>query len=208
MGFLALINFAVAENTKFDLAQLKAPDGFHVSVFAQDIDGPRMLIFSPGGVLLVSESGEGRVVALPDPWHTGKAAKTVTVLENLNEPHGLAFYEGKLYVAENDKLRRYNWDESKLQASNPKKLTDLPTGGGHSTRSIMFHGGKMYVSAGSSCNACIEKDPRRAAVMEFNPDGTGLRVYAYGIRNAVGIAVNPQTNELWASVNERDEAHA
>ena len=204
MGFLALINFAVAENTKFDLAQLKAPDGFHVSVFAQDIDGPRMLVFSPGGVLLVSESGEGRVVALPDPQHTGKAAKTVTVLENLNEPHGLAFYEGKLYVAENDKLRRYNWDESKLQASNPKKLTDLPTGGGHSTRSIMFHGGKMYVSAGSSCNACIEKDPRRAAVMEFNPDGTGQKVFAKGLRNAVGLAVSPKTDTVWATVNGRD----
>jgi glucose/arabinose dehydrogenase len=163
-----------------------------------------MLIFTPGGVLLVSESDEGKVVALPDPKHVGKAARTVTVLDGLNEPHGLAFYEGKLYVAENDKVRRYDWDEASLRASNPIKLTDLPTGGGHSTRSLLFHGGKMYVSAGSSCNVCIEKDPRRAAVMEFNPDGSGQKIFAKGLRNAVGLAVNPKTDTVWVTVNGRD----
>ena len=88
-----------------------------------------MLVFSPGGVLLVSESGEGRVAAFPDSQHTGKAAREVTVLKGLNEPHGLAFYQGKLYVAENDKVRRYDWDEANVTASNPVKLADLPTGG-------------------------------------------------------------------------------
>src|ERR1035438_10598849 len=97
---------------------LTAPPGFHISVFAEDVDSARMLVFSPGGALLVSESGEGKVVALPDSKHTGKAERTVTVLNGLNEPHGLAFYQGKLYVAENDKLRRYDWDEhtSELQS--------------------------------------------------------------------------------------------
>ena len=89
-------------------------------------------------MLLVSESGEGKVVALPDSKHAGKAERTVTVLDGLNEPHGLAFYEGKLYVAENDKVRRYDWDEANLRASNPKTLADLPTGGGHSTRTSCF----------------------------------------------------------------------
>ena len=97
-----------------------------------------MLIFTPGGVLLVSESGEGKVVALPDPKHTGKADADGDVLNGLNEPHGLAFYEGKFYVAENDKVRSYDWDEANLKATNPKKLADLPTGGGHSTRSSYF----------------------------------------------------------------------
>src|SRR5208282_753765 len=77
---------AQAEKTRFDLAQLKAPPGFHISVFADNIDSARMLVFSPGGVLLVSESGEGKVVALPDPKHTGKAEPTVDVLDGLNEP--------------------------------------------------------------------------------------------------------------------------
>jgi glucose/arabinose dehydrogenase len=203
LAFLACADFA-AERTRFDLQQLKAPPGFHISVFSENIDGARMIVFSPGGVLLVSESAQGKVVALPDSKHAGKAERTANVLSGLNEPHGLAFYEGKLYVAENDKVRRYDWDEANLRASNPKALADLPTGGGHSTRSLLFHGGKMYVSAGSSCNVCIEKDPRRAAVMEFNPDGSGQKVFAKGLRNAVGLAVNPKTGTVWATVNGRD----
>ncbi|HKN70090.1 MAG TPA: hypothetical protein VJX30_03605 [Terriglobales bacterium] len=124
LAFLARADFA-AEKTHFDLQQLKAPPGFHISVFAENIDGARMIVFSPGGVLLVSESAGGKVVALPDSKHTGKAERTVSVLSGLNEPHGLAFYEGKLYVAENDKVRRYDWDEANLRASNPKALADL-----------------------------------------------------------------------------------
>lgn len=195
---------ADAEKTRFDLARIQGPAGFHISVFAHDIDSARMMVFSPGGVLVVSELGEGKVVALPDPQHSGTATKTATVLEGLSEPHGLAFYEGKLYVAENDKVRRYDWDEANLRASNPKTLTDLPGPGGHSSRTIVFHGGKMYVSAGSSCNVCLEKDPRRAAVSEYNPDGTGQRVFAKGLRNAVGLAINPKTDTVWATVNGRD----
>lgn len=193
-----------AENTPFNLKQLQLPEGFHIAVFADNIDSARMLTFTPGGVLLVSESGEGKVVALPDPQHTGKAARVVEVLTGLNEPHGIAFYEGKLYVVENNRVRRYDWDETHLKATNPVKLADLPGAGGHSTRSIVFHGGKMYISAGSSCNACIEKDPRRAAVMEFNPDGSGQKIFAKGLRNAVGIAVNPKTDTVWVTVNGRD----
>ncbi len=204
LATLVNANFAHAEKTRFDRAQLKAPLGFHISVYAEDVDSARMMIFSPGGVLLVSESGEGKVVALPDPKHTGKAARTVTVLDGLNEPHGIAFFEGKLYVAENDKVRRYDWDEANLRTSNPKLLANLPTGGGHSTRTMLFHGGKMYISVGSSCNVCIEKDSRRAAVMEFNPDGSGQRIFAKGLRNAVGLAVNPKTDTVWVTVNGRD----
>src|ERR1700685_612843 len=99
LGFLAPGKSADAEQTPFDLLRLKAPPGFQITVFSSDVDGPRMMVFSPGGVLLVSESGEGRVAAFPDPKHNGTADKEVTVLKGLNEPHGLAFYEGKLYVA-------------------------------------------------------------------------------------------------------------
>lgn len=198
-----LVLFARADKTPFDLKQLKLPDGFHIAVFAE-VDGPRMLTFTPGGVLLVSASGEGSVAALPDPKRTGKADRVVNVLTGLNEPHGIAFYEGKLYVAENDKVRRYDWDEANLRATNPQAIADLPTDGGHSTRSLLFHGGKMYVSAGSSCNVCIEKDPRRATVMEFNPDGSGQKIFAKGLRNAVGLAVNPRTGTVWVTVNGRD----
>ena len=204
LAYTTFANFARAEKTGLDLARLKAPPGFHISVFAEEVDGARMMAFSPGGALLVSESGEGKVVALPDPKHAGKAERMITVLSRLNEPHGLAFYKGKLYVAENDKLRRYDWDEANLRASNPKPLADLPGGGGHSTRSLVFQGGKMYVSAGSSCNVCVEKDPRRAAVTQFNPDGSDRKIFAKGLRNAVGLAVNPKTDTVWVTVNGRD----
>ncbi len=198
-----LVVFSFAEKVPFDLKKLKTPDGFQISVFAE-IDGARMMAFSPSGTLLVTASGEEKVVALPDPKHTGKAARVVTVLSGLNEPHGIGFYEGKLYIAENNRLRRYDWDETTLRASNPKLITALPADGGHSTRTLLFHGGKIYVSAGSSCNVCIEKDPRRAAVMEFNTDGSGEKIFAKGLRNAVGMAVNPKTDTIWVTVNGRD----
>src|ERR1700730_3955084 len=196
LAFLVQADIAQAEKTCFSLTRLKAPPGFPISVFAEGVDGARMMVFSPGGVLLVSESGEGKVVALPDPKHAGKAERTAEILSGLNEPHGLAFYEGKLYVAETDKVRSYDWDEANLRASNPEPLADLPGSGGHSTRSLVFHGSKMYVASGSSCNVCIEKDPRRAAVTEFNPDGSGMKIFGKGLRNAVGLAVNPKTDTI------------
>src|ERR1700730_15050881 len=196
LAYTTIANFARAEKTGFDLARLKAPPGFHISILAEEVDGARMMAFSPGGVLLVSESGEGKVVALPDPKHAGKAERTIPVLSGLNEPHGLAFYEGKLYVAENDKVRRYDWDEANLRASNPEPLADLPGSGGHSTRSLVFHGSKQYASAGSNWNLCTDKRPRRAAVTEFNPDGSGMKIFGKGLRNAVGLAVNPKTDTI------------
>ena len=102
-------------------------------------------------------------------------------------------------------MRRYDWDESQLRASNARKLAELPgSGGGHATRTILFANGKMYVAVGSSCNVCEEDDNRRAAVTEFNDDGSGERVFASGLRNAVGLTLNPKTNTIWATDNGRD----
>jgi len=185
-----------------NLNRLKMPQGFHIAVFAGE-DSPRMLAFSPGGVLLVSDTDNGKIAALLDPKHTGKAERTVVVLDKLRQPHGLAFYQGKLYVAETNRVRSYDWDESMLRASNPKQLVELPTGG-HATRTLLFHNGKMYLSVGSSCNACVEKDPRRATVLEFNPDGSGQRIFAKGMRNAVGLTVSPKTHTIWVTENGRD----
>lgn len=206
-GYVAVTVFFVVTMARaqapLDLSKLKLPEGFHISVFAEE-DSPRMMVFSPGRVLLASDSDNGKVVALPDPKHTGKAAREVVVLQGLREPHGLAFYQGKLYVAETNRVRSYDWDEQNLRASNPRQLTDLAGPGGHSTRTLLFHEGKMYVSVGSSCNACVEKDERRATVMEFNPDGSSGHVFAKGLRNAVGLAVNPKTNTIWVTDNGRD----
>jgi glucose/arabinose dehydrogenase len=148
---------------------------------------------------------DGTVLAFPDPQHTGHAQRAVTVLSNLNAPHGIAFHNGKLYVVEINAVRRYDWDETQLKAGSGQKIVELPgSGGGHSTRTILFANGKMYVAVGSSCNVCTDDDQRRAAVSEYNEDGSGQRIFASGLRNAVGLAVNPITHTIWATDNGRD----
>ena len=202
--FATLLLVSCTHAEKLDVARLKVPPGFHIEVFAE-APNARLLAFSPGGVLLVTDMSDGKVLALPDPRHSGRAERTVTVLQDLNGPHGIAFHNGKLYVTEINAINRYDWDESQTKASNGQKVADLPgSGGGHSTRTIAFWNNKMYVAAGSSCNVCKEDEPRRAAVSEYNEDGGGQRVFASGLRNAVGLSVNPRTDTLWATDNGRD----
>ncbi|HLB87142.1 MAG TPA: PQQ-dependent sugar dehydrogenase [Terriglobales bacterium] len=199
---LLLLSCTHAE--KVDLGRLKMPPGFHIAIFAE-APHARMMVFSPGGVLLATETSDGKVVAFADPRHTGHPERTVTLLDDLNAPHGIAFHNGKLYVAETNQVRRYDWDESQLRASNGQVIARLPSsGGGHFTRTLLFANGKMYVSVGSSCNVCVEEDRRRATVLEFNDDGSGERIFASGMRNAVGLALNPKTGTIWTTENGRD----
>jgi len=124
----------------------------------------------------------------------------------LAAPFGLAFHDGYLYVGNTGSLVRYKYANGDLQAQGePEKLMNLPTGG-HSTRNILFNraGTKMYVAVGSQSNNDAGEDCRRAAILEFNPDGTGYRVYASGIRNPVGLALQPNTDTIWTAMNERD----
>jgi glucose/arabinose dehydrogenase len=121
-------------------------------------------------------------------------------------PFGLAFNNGYLYVGNTGSLVRFKYANSDLKATGePEKLMDLPTGG-HSTRNVIFNraGTKMYVAVGSQSNNNAGEDCRRAAILEFNPDGSGYRVFASGIRNPVGLAWQPGTNALWTAMNERD----
>ena len=121
-------------------------------------------------------------------------------------PFGLAFHDGYLYVGNTGSLVRIKYNNGDLKASGtPEKLLDLPVGG-HSTRNIVFNraGTKMYIAVGSQSNNNAGEDCRRAAILEFNPDGTGYRVYASGIRNPVGLALQPGTDIVWTAVNERD----
>jgi glucose/arabinose dehydrogenase len=130
----------------------------------------------------------------------------VVVADRLNRPHGLAFKDGALYVAETGRVLRFRYDPGALKASDPRPVVpSLPAGGGHWTRTIAFGpDGRLYVSVGSSCNICKETDARRAAIVRYEPDGSGERLYATGLRNAVGITFQPGTGGLWATVNERD----
>jgi glucose/arabinose dehydrogenase len=124
----------------------------------------------------------------------------------LDAPFGLAFHDGYLYVGNTGSLVRYKYAPGDLKAQGePEKLLNLPVGG-HSTRNIIFNraGTKLYIAVGSASNNDAGEDCRRAAILEFNPDGTGYRIYASGIRNPVGLALQPGTDILWTAMNERD----
>ena len=185
--------------------KLKVPPGFAIDVFADKVGSVRFMAIDPAGTLLVSEPSAGRVLALPDKNGRGKADSVQTVVTGLDQPHGLAFHEGALYVAETSRVQRFTYDPATMKATQPTLLTRLPAGGGHWTRTVVFGpDGLMYVSVGSSCNVCRESDKRRAAVLRFNADGSGETIFASGLRNAVGLAFHPTSGVLWATVNERD----
>jgi glucose/arabinose dehydrogenase len=192
------------------------PPGFSVSLFAPEVVSVRFMAFSPSGDLFASDPTDGRIYVLPDHQQSGIADSVITYATGLNKPHGLAFYKGYLYIANETSIVRYTYTNGDLKPSGPPQtiVSDLPGGleetfhtpQGHITRTIVFGPDqKMYVSIGSSCDVCENNlDQRRATIMQFNPDGTGGRIYASGLRNAVGLGFDPKTNLLWASVNSRN----
>jgi glucose/arabinose dehydrogenase len=195
------------------------PEGFRVALFATKLDHPRMARIAPNGDLFVVESKANRVRVLRDADGDGRAEVVETFAEGLNQPFGINFFPpGQpaeyVYVANTDSVVRFRYASGDLHARGAAEVLvdNLPAGGllrggGHWTRDVVFSrdGSKMYVSVGSHSNVSDDEDEeRRARILEFTPDGKNERAYATGIRNAVGLAVNPQTGALWASVNERD----
>lgn len=192
---------------------LKLPPGFRISLFAKDLPGARMLSQDNAGNLLVSLPESGRIVALPDRNGDRQADQAVTVVQGLNKPHGLAFRcyssdgssDCKLFVAETDQLAAYDYDQSALKAGNKKKLMDLPDDGGHWTRTVKVGpDDRLYLSIGSSCNVCEEKDERRAKLFSLKPDGTDLKEVARGLRNSVFFEWSYVDGRLWATEMGRD----
>jgi glucose/arabinose dehydrogenase len=185
--------------------RLRVPDGFTVTTYANGVNGVRFMVVGPDGAIYASQPGSGRVVRLPDRDHDGVADTVAVVVSGLNQPHGLAFHKGWLYVANTDGVVRVPLGANGLAAGPPAYVNHFEGGKGHWTRSIVFGpDSAMYVSVGSSCNLCVEKNPERAAVLRFDEDGSGKRIYASGLRNAVGMAVQPTTGAIWVTQNERD----
>ena len=180
-------------------ADLTAPAGFTVSVFASGVTNGRLMAVGPDGVLLVARQSRGDVVALPDRDKDGRADTVDVVVSGLTRPHSLAFRDGYLYIATNPAVLRVKYANGKVEGT-PEKFIDLPVSTTpHYTRTIGFDkSGKLYVAIGSSCNLCEEEDPRRATIMVYDADGSGGRPYARGLRNAIGFDWDPNTGVLWA----------
>ena len=183
-------------------ADLGLPDGYAASVFAEGLAGPRFMAVSPDGTLFVAERGADRVVALPDADGNGAADEVVEVGTGYGSAHDLAFTEdGRLLVAGTEALYAVTLDQG-VEVNRELVVGDLPTGG-HSTKSVAVRpDGTVLLSIGSSCNVCDEGDERRATI-QLVADG-GLRPYMVGLRNAVGLWVDPATGRTWATNMGRD----
>ncbi len=196
---------------------LNIPVGYQLSVAAELNTRLRFLATSPDGRLFATDMHDrsdnrlGRVLIFEN-WSDSEKRflTTSTYLQQLHNPNQVAFYSNYLYVTETGRLRRYLYkpgdkapaDTGQTIASFPDYGLSYKYGGWHLTRSLAFHNQKLYVSVGSSCNACIEKEEIRASIMEMNPDGTDQKMYARGLRNSVGIKWIG--NELWATGMGRD----
>ncbi len=192
-------------NSDPGVASLHLPPGFQASVFFSGLKSPRFISFGPRGELFVAERGSGRIVALSDPGGKGRAVSERIVISGLNDPTSLTFYQGVLYVDEQTQISRFMLGADGQVTGRRVIVPNLPAAGQHVTRTALIGpDGTLYVSIGSTCNVCVETDPHRAAVWVYNLDGSGGHLYARGLRNAVGLAVNPWNQQLWVTNNGRD----
>jgi glucose/arabinose dehydrogenase len=200
----------------------QALPGFTVTEYASGLMNPRLVRTAPNGDLFVVESDPGRIRVLRGVDGHGHAEKMEVYATGLTQPFGVAFYPlgpnpAYLYVANTNSVVRFPYHNGDMKAAGKPEtvVAKIPgggrlRGGGHWTRDLAFSndGARLFISVGSHSNVDdSDNNPEeyhRADILVAKPDGSGLAVYAWGIRNAVGLAVHPQTGELWASVNERD----
>lgn len=189
------------------IERIKLPPGFSISVFADDVTNARSLALGTNGTVFVSTRSEGDVYALVDEDEDGRADRKYTIAEGLNSPNGVAFRDGALYVAEINRVLRYDDIEGRLKnPPSPVVVSDrFPSDRHHGWKFIAFGpDGKLYVPVGAPCNICAPNPDRYAVIMRMNPDGSGLETFARGIRNSVGFDWDPRTGELWFNEHGRD----
>jgi glucose/arabinose dehydrogenase len=203
-----LVEVEVGDPIGFGVAghSLRLPPGYEVSVVAAGLGGPRFMDFDEAGNLLVGAADEGTVYRFP--FGDGRLGAPEALITGLIQPASVEHVTGEaaayLYVGEPHQVSRFRYDPAGAPGAQEIVVADLPTGG-HSTRTVAFGpDGMLYLAVGSSCNICVEADAIRATVSRANPDGSGLEIIASGLRNPVGLAFQPGTDLLWATVNERD----
>jgi glucose/arabinose dehydrogenase len=183
------------------------PAGFKIDIFATDFNEPRWLTVGPNGKdIFLADTHGGKIYILRMPADGNGEGQKEEFLTGLDEPFGIAFHEDYMYVGDTDAVLRYKFDPvNSKKLGDAEKIMDLPRRG-HSTRAVAFSadGKHLFVSVGSQSNVDIESDTRRAAITICDPDGKNARLYGTGLRNPVGIAIEPKTGVLYTSVNERD----
>ena len=183
------------------------PLGFRVNVFATNFKRPRWLTVAPNGDIFLADMGAGEIIVMRDPGHTGGAQVREVFVSGQRRPFGIAFHENYVYVGNTNEVVRFAYDpKTSKRLGEAEHLLDLPTGG-HDTRSLAFSadGKHLFIGVGSESNIDTGEDPRRAAVTVCDPDGKNARRFATGLRNPVGLGLEPATGEIWTTVNERDE---
>jgi glucose/arabinose dehydrogenase len=194
----------------------QAPAGFKVDLFASELQGPRQTRLAPNGDIVVAETRAGTIKIFRGRTADGKPEQVSVYATGLRQPFGIAFVPAGpnpqwLYVGNTNAIVRFAYKSGDLKATGEPAtiVPDLPTGG-HSTRDVVFSpdGKRMFVAVGSLTNVDDPDENKaevhRANILEYTPDGTFVKVYASGIRNPVGLGINPTTGELWCSTNERD----
>jgi glucose/arabinose dehydrogenase len=194
------------------IERVKLPPGFEITVFAENVKDARSMALGEKGWLFVSTRSAGNVYAIR---HDGKKAlETLTIARGMNMPNGVALKDGNLYVAEVDRLWRYDRIEEQLPgtrgpdlvlAPKPVLVYDkYPSDRHHGWKFIRFGpDGWLYVPVGAPCNVCDRGDPY-ASITRVKPDGSAMEIYARGVRNSVGFDWHPVTKELWFTDNGRD----
>ncbi len=187
--------------------EIKLPPGFRIGVYAYPVPGARSLTLGEKGTVFVGTRKTGKVYALSDRDGDGRAEDIAPIAEGLNNPNGVAFRGGALYVAEINRVIRFDDVENRLaRPPAPATVNDtFPRDEHHGWKFIRFGpDGKLYVPVGAPCNVCERDDERYASIMRMNADGSGLEVFARGVRNTVGFDWHPDTGELWFTDNGRD----
>ena len=195
----------------------QVPHGFRVELYATGLNNPRLIRTAPNGDIFVAETDAGDVRVFRGITKDGRPEQMSLFASGLRQPYGINFYPPGpnpqwVYIGDIDEVLRFPYHNGEMKASGKARhIANLPGGGGHTTRDIQFSpdGKTMFVGVGSRSNVdnplTHPGEKNRADILAFNPDGSGMRVYASGIRNAGGgLAINPKTGQLWCSVNERD----
>jgi len=184
---------------------LVTPAGVRVTLYASGLPSARSVALGPGGDVFVGSWTAGTVSVLLNRSGGTRATRVATLLSGLTVPHGVAYHDGRLYVAEEGRVTSYSYDAATVRLGDARTVVSgLPAGGRHVTRTIAFGpDGGLYVSVGSSCNECVDA-VGRAVIMRYRADGAAGQVYARGLRNPVGLAWQPGLGRLWATDNGED----